>query len=29
MKLKYYKEALDFSNIQYHIFFLITQILGQ
>ena len=29
MKLKYYKEVLDFSNIEYHIIFLITQILGQ
>ena len=25
----YYKEVLDFSNIEYHIIFLITQILGQ
>ena len=29
MKLEYYKEVLDFSNIEYQIFFLITQILGQ
>ena len=29
MKLKYYKEVLDFSNIEYHIIFLITQILDQ
>ena len=25
----YYKEVLDFSNIEYHIIFLTTQILGQ
>ena len=25
----YYKEVLDFSNIEYHIIFLITQISGQ
>ena len=29
MKLEYYKEVLDFSNIEYHIIFLITRILGQ
>ena len=29
MKLEYYKEVLDFSNIEYHIIFLIAQILGQ
>ena len=29
VKLKYYKEALDFHNIEYHIAFLITQIPGQ
>ena len=29
MKLKYYKEVLNFINIEYHIIFLITQILGQ
>ena len=28
-KLEYYKEVLDFSNIEYHIIFLITQIPGQ
>ena len=26
MKLEYYKEVLDFSNIEYYIIFLITQI---
>ena len=29
VKLKYYKEVLDFRNIEYHITFLITQIPGQ
>ena len=29
MKLEYYKEVLNFSNIEYHIIFLITQISGQ
>ena len=29
MKLKYYKEVLDFNNIEYHIIFLITQIPSQ
>jgi len=29
IKLEYYKEVLDFSIIEYHIIFLITQILGQ
>ena len=29
MKLKYYKEVLNFSNIEYHIIFLIIQIPGQ
>ena len=29
MKLKYYKEVLNFSNIEYHVIFLITQIPGQ
>ena len=29
MKLEYYKEVLDFSNIEYHIIFLITQISSQ
>ena len=28
MKLEYYKEVLDFSNIEYHIIFLIKQIPG-
>ena len=28
-KLKYYKEILDFSNIEYHIIFLIIQISSQ
>ena len=29
MKLEYYKEILNFSNIEYHIIFLIIQIPGQ
>ena len=29
MKLEYYKEVLDFSNIEYYIIFLITQISGR
>ena len=29
MKLEYYKKVLKFINIEYHIIFLITQILGQ
>ena len=29
LKLEYYKEILDFHNIDYHISFLITQISGQ
>ena len=29
MKLEYYKEVLNFSNIEYYIIFLTTQILGQ
>ena len=29
MKLEYYKEVLNFSNIEYHIIFLITQIPGR
>ena len=29
MKLEYYKEVLDFSNIEYHIIFSITQTPGQ
>ena len=29
MKLEFYKEVLNFSNIEYHIIFLIAQILGQ
>ena len=29
MKLEYYKEVLNFSNIKYHIIFLTIQILGQ
>jgi len=29
VKLEYYKEVLNFHNIEYHIAFLITQILGQ
>ena len=29
MKLEFYKEVLNFSNIEYHIIFLITQIPGQ
>ena len=29
IKLKYYKEVLDFGNIEYHIVFLIPQIPGQ
>ena len=29
MKLEYYKEILDFSNIEYHIIFLITKISDQ
>ena len=29
MKLEYYKEVLNFSNIEYHVIFLITQIPGQ
>ena len=29
MKLEYYKEVLDFNNIEYHIIFLITQIPSQ
>ena len=29
MKLEHYKEVLDFSNIEYHIIFLITQISSQ
>ena len=28
MKFEYYKEVLDFNNIEYHIIFLITQILS-
>ena len=29
VKLDYYKEVLDYHNIEYYIAFLITQILGQ
>ena len=29
MKLEYYKEVLNFSNIKYHIIFLTIQIPGQ
>ena len=28
-KVEYYKKLIDFSNIEFHIIFLITQILGQ
>ena len=28
-KIEYYKEVLDFRNIEYHITFLITQLPGQ
>ena len=28
LKLEYYKEVLDFHNIEYHITFLISQILS-
>ena len=28
MKLEYYKKVLNFSNIEYHIIFLITQNIG-
>ena len=29
VKLEYYKEVLDFRNIEYHIVFIIPQIRGQ
>ena len=29
LRLEYYKELLDFNNIEYHIIFFITQIPGQ
>ena len=29
MKLEYYKQVLNFNNIEYHIIFLVTQIPGQ